>query len=130
MPSKSVASIASRYGGNMLPLKFQPGWKIAIDRARWLEFFVAIHNEESLRPCQLRMLGGKSCSFGVTIFAELYFPLGEGRFVVSCDLSLADTLPSLRDIWSYADWMEQEIFELYGARIGGTSRSRRMFTTP
>lgn len=128
MPSNKVAALAEKHGAKTEALTAQSGWKIILDRSHWHSFFADLQMEDSLRPVQLRMLGGKKCSFGMTVFAELFFPLGEGRLMVSCDLSLADSLPSLRDIWPYADWLEQEIFELYGARILGVSREKRMFT--
>lgn len=127
MPQAKLHALAAEFKGKIEPLQFQKGLRVLLHRDQWRDFFVALHAEESLRAYQLRMLTAKKSNVGAVVFAELCFAPSGDRFVVLCELSLADTLPSLTDVWSYADWMEQEIFEMYGIRVAGVNKEKRMF---
>lgn len=90
----------------------------------------------------LKMLGGFDMLVDLTAVDELEYPDATDRFrVVYCLLNTATgerlivltyvndpnpTLPSAYPLWKGADWMEREVFDMFGIRFTGHPDLRRI----
>ncbi len=90
----------------------------------------------------LKMLGGFDMLVDLTAVDELEYPDATDRFrVVYCLLNMATgerlivltyvndpspSLPSAYPLWKGADWMEREVFDMFGIRFTGHPDLRRI----
>jgi NADH:ubiquinone oxidoreductase subunit C len=126
MSRSHLAQLAGKHNAKMLDASANEAC-LTVDRTHWHQFMASIFNEDALGPCRLRMLTAKKSRFGIMVIADLIFENDGFRFRVNCEVSIADVLPSLRDLWPYADWFEQEMYEFFDVQTDGINREQRLF---
>ena len=128
----AVSLLAEHFGAGSL------GWSQNRDNVR-----VKVGEDRVFEVLKcLKMLGGFDMLVDVTAVDELEYPDATDRFrVVYCLLNMATgerlivltyvndpnpTLPSAYPLWKGADWMEREVFDMFGIRFTGHPDLRRI----
>ncbi len=63
---------------------------------------------------------------GFEVIYQLYALDEARRFRVKTDVTEQDSVPSVVDLWSTANWLEREVFDLFGIRFANHPDLRRI----
>lgn len=126
-----LKSLHDRFGYDITESKFRDNRRIIVPSAK--VYFVL---EFLWRECGFDMLAeltavdyleypGATDRFGL-IYGLLNMSTGE-RLIVKTFVNLPDPeLPSVYPLWRSADWMEREVFDMYGIKFAGHLDLRRI----
>jgi NADH-quinone oxidoreductase subunit C len=65
-----------------------------------------------------------------TIVYQIYAIKDTRKLRVKAELADGDTIETVTDIWSTANWLEREVFDLFGVRFGNHPDLRRILLPP
>ena len=117
-----------------------------IKKARLLDFFTAIKIEEGMEfgfladltayddnpPIEavpdygLGVLKGSGGSHRFVVVYQLFSLQGKDRIRIKLRLNENEDAPSVTGLWKAANWLEREVFDMYGIKFSGHPNLRRI----
>jgi len=125
--SPMVARLKGNYGSGMEPLTYQGQNYMVVDRSLIPEILQVLRNEEQFDYCvDITAVHYPQREKQFDVIWVLYsFPRNE-RIRVKTQIADGATLPSSVPIWPGANWLEREVYDMFGIRFDGHPDMKRI----
>jgi NADH-quinone oxidoreductase subunit C len=125
--SPMVAKFKRQYGSGVEPLTHLGQNYMVVDRSLIPEILQILHNEEQFDYCvDLTAVHYPQRDKQFDVVWVLYsFPRNE-RIRVTTRIADGETLPSSVPIWATTNWLEREVFDMFGIKFDGHPDMKRI----
>jgi NADH-quinone oxidoreductase subunit C len=125
--SPMVAKFKREYGSGIEPLTHLGQNYMVVDRSLIPEILQILHNEEQFDYCvDITAVHYPKREKQFDVVWVLYsFPRNE-RIRVKTLIADGETLPSSVPIWTTANWLEREVFDMFGIKFDGHPDLKRI----
>jgi NADH-quinone oxidoreductase subunit C len=125
--SPMVAKFKRQYGSGVEPLTHLGQNYMLVDRSLIPEILQILHNEEQFDYCvDLTAVHYPQREKQFDVVWVLYsFPRNE-RIRVTTRIADGETLPSSVPIWATTNWLEREVFDMFGIKFDGHPDMKRI----
>jgi NADH-quinone oxidoreductase subunit C len=125
--SPMVAKFKRQYGSGVEPLTHLWQNYMVVDRSLIPEILQILHNEEQFDYCvDLTAVHYPQRDKQFDVVWVLYsFPRNE-RIRVTTRIADGETLPSSVPIWATTNWLEREVFDMFGIKFDGHPDMKRI----
>jgi len=125
--SPMVAKFKREYGSGIEPLTYLGQNYIVVDRSLIPEILQILRNEEQFDYCvDITAVHYPKREKQFDMIWVLYsFPRNE-RIRVKTQIADGETLPSSVPIWATANWLEREVFDMFGIKFDGHPDLKRI----
>jgi NADH-quinone oxidoreductase subunit C len=125
--SPMVAKFKRQYGSGVEPLTHLGQNYMVVDRSLIPEILQILHNEEQFDYCvDLTAVHYPQREKQFDVVWVLYsFPRNE-RIRVTTRIADGETLPSSVPIWATTNWLEREVFDMFGIKFDGHPDMKRI----
>jgi NADH-quinone oxidoreductase subunit C len=125
--SPMVAKFKRQYGSGVEPLTHLGQNYVVVDRSLIPEILQILHNEEQFDYCvDLTAVHYPQREKQFDVVWVLYsFPRNE-RIRVTTRIADGETLPSSVPIWATTNWLEREVFDMFGIKFDGHPDMKRI----
>jgi NADH-quinone oxidoreductase subunit C len=125
--SPMVAKFKRQYGSGVEPLTHLGQNYVVVDRSLIPEILQILHNEEQFDYCvDLTAVHYPQRDKQFDVVWVLYsFPRNE-RIRVTTRIADGETLPSSVPIWATTNWLEREVFDMFGIKFDGHPDMKRI----
>jgi NADH-quinone oxidoreductase subunit C len=125
--SPMVAKFKRQYGSGLEPLTHLGQNYMVVDRSLIPEILQILHNEEQFDYCvDLTAVHYPQREKQFDVVWVLYsFPRNE-RIRVTTRIADGETLPSSVPIWATTNWLEREVFDMFGIKFDGHPDMKRI----
>ena len=122
-----VAKLKSGYGSGIGALSYLGQNYMVVDRTLIPEILQVLHNEEQFDYCvDITAVHYPTREKQFDVVWVLYsFPLNE-RIRVKTQIADGESLPSSVPIWKAANWLEREVFDMFGIKFDGHPDLKRI----
>lgn len=128
-----VSALQNQFGAEIAFSEFRDNRRVAVPAARLFSVLESLKNQHGfnmlvdLTAVDYLESEGATDRFGV-VYCLLNMQSGE-RLIVKTFVNDPDpVLPSVYSLWKGADWMEREVFDMFGIRFDGHPDLRRILT--
>jgi NADH-quinone oxidoreductase subunit C len=126
-----LALLQAKYGTDVIESAFRDNRRIDIPADKLFEVLSGLKSDQGfnmlvdITAVDYLEYEGASDRFGV-VYLLLNVASGE-RLIVRTGVNLPDpVLPSVYSLWRGSDWMEREVFDMFGIRFNGHPDLRRI----
>jgi NADH-quinone oxidoreductase subunit C len=125
--SPLVAKLKRGYGSGIEPLTYLGQNYMVVDRSLIPEIFQVLRNEEQFDYCvDVTAVHYPKREKQFDVVWVLYsFPRNE-RIRVKTQIADGETLPSSVPIWATTNWLEREVFDMFGIKFDGHPDLKRI----
>jgi len=125
--SPMVAKLKGEYGSGIEPLTYLGQNYMVVDRSLIPEILQVLRNEEQFDYCvDITAVHYPKREKQFDVLWVLYsFPRNE-RIRVKTQIADGETLPSSVPIWATANWLEREVFDMFGIKFDGHPDLKRI----
>ncbi|MGD0760907.1 MAG: NADH-quinone oxidoreductase subunit C [Candidatus Sulfotelmatobacter sp.] len=125
--SPMVAKFKRQYGSGVAPLTHLGQNYMVVDRSLIPEILQILHNEEQFDYCvDLTAVHYPQREKQFDVVWVLYsFPRNE-RIRVTTRIADGETLPSSVPIWATTNWLEREVYDMFGIKFDGHPDMKRI----
>ena len=125
--SPLVAKLKREYGSGMEPLTYLGQNYMVVDRSLIPEILQVLRNEEQFDYCvDVTAVHYPKREKQFDVVWVLYsFPRNE-RIRVKTQIADGETLPSSVPIWATTNWLEREVFDMFGIKFDGHPDLKRI----
>jgi NADH-quinone oxidoreductase subunit C len=125
--SPMVAKLKGEYGSGMEPLTYLGQNYMVVDRSLIPEILQILRNEEQFDYCvDITAVHYPKREKQFDVLWVLYsFPRNE-RIRVKTQIADGESLPSSVPIWATANWLEREVFDMFGIKFDGHPDLKRI----
>jgi len=125
--SPMVAKLKGEYGSGLEPLSYLGQNYMVVDRALIPEILQILCNDEQFDYCvDITAVHYPKREKQFDVVWVLYsFPRNE-RIRVKTQIADGDSLPSSVPIWATANWLEREVFDMFGIKFDGHPDLKRI----
>ncbi|MFZ0955779.1 MAG: NADH-quinone oxidoreductase subunit C [Candidatus Sulfotelmatobacter sp.] len=125
--SPMVAKFKQQYGSGVEPLTHLGQNYMVVDRSLISEILQVLHNEEQFDYCvDLTAVHYPQREKQFDVVWVLYsFPRNE-RIRVTTRIADCETLPSSVPIWPTTNWLEREVYDMFGIKFDGHPDMKRI----
>lgn len=126
----SVAALSARFGAAIVRHRVSAGDQtvVWIDRAKSLEIFSWLRDEPSQRYDMMSDVTGVDYGTGtVDVVYQMFSTVHKRALRVRCELpGDSPEIDSVVGLWQSANWLEREVFDLFGVTFRGHPDPRRI----
>jgi NADH-quinone oxidoreductase subunit C len=126
--SPMVAKLKSRYGSGIDPLTHLGQNYMIVDRSLIPELLQVLRNEEEFDYCvditAVHYPKREKKEFDV-VWVLYSFPRNE-RIRVTTQIAEGESLPTSVPIWATTNWLEREVFDMFGIKFDGHPDMKRI----
>ena len=127
----SVAALVERFGAAVLRHVVNAGdqWVVWVDPARSLEILTFLRDDPAQRYDMMSDVTGVDYGGGrpVEVVYQMYSTAHKRALRIRCPLPLdALAIDSVVGLWKSADWLEREVYDLFGVTFRGHPDLRRI----
>jgi NADH-quinone oxidoreductase subunit C len=125
--SPMVAKLKGEYGSGIEPLTYLGQNYMVVDRSLIPEILQVLRNEEQFDYCvDITAVHYPKREKQFDVLWVLYsFPRNE-RIRVKTQIADGESLPSSVPIWATANWLEREVFDMFGIKFDGHPDLKRI----
>jgi NADH-quinone oxidoreductase subunit C len=125
--SPMVAKFKQQYGSGVEPLTHLGQNYMVVDRSLIPEILQVLHNDEQFDYCvDITAVHYPKREKQFDVVWVLYsFPRNE-RIRVTARIADGESLPSSVPIWAAANWLEREVFDMFGIKFDGHPDMKRI----
>jgi NADH-quinone oxidoreductase subunit C len=125
--STMIAKLKGEYGSGIEPLTYLGQNYMVVDRSLIPELLQVLRNEEQFDYCvDITAVHYPKREKQFDVLWVLYsFPRNE-RIRVTTRIADGETLPSSVPIWATANWLEREVFDMFGIKFDGHPDMKRI----
>ncbi|MFZ1141703.1 MAG: NADH-quinone oxidoreductase subunit C [Candidatus Sulfotelmatobacter sp.] len=125
--SPMIAKLKGEYGSGIEPLTHLGQNYMVVDRSLIPEILQVLRNEEQFDYCvDITAVHYPKRERQFDVLWVLYsFPRNE-RIRVKTQIADGDSLPSSVPIWATANWLEREVFDMFGIKFDGHPDLKRI----
>jgi NADH-quinone oxidoreductase subunit C len=125
--SPMIAKLKSAYGSGLEPLTYLGQNYMVVDRSLIPEILQILRNEEQFDYCvDITAVHYPQREKQFEVVWVLYsFPRNE-RIRVKTQILDGESLPSSVPIWAAANWLEREVFDMFGIKFDGHPDMKRI----
>jgi len=125
--SPMIARLKGNYGSGIEPLTYLGQNYMVVDRSLIPELLQVLRNEEQFDYCvDITAVHYPKREKQFDVLWILYsFPRNE-RIRVKTQIADGQTLPSSVPIWATTNWLEREVFDMFGIRFDGHPDMKRI----
>jgi NADH-quinone oxidoreductase subunit C len=125
--SPMVAKLKGKYGSGIEPLTYLGQNYMVVDRSLIPEILQVLRNEEQFDYCvDITAVHYPKREKQFDVLWVLYsFPRNE-RIRVKTQIADGESLPSSVPIWATANWLEREVFDMFGIKFDGHPDLKRI----
>jgi NADH-quinone oxidoreductase subunit C len=125
--SPMIAKLKGEYGSGIDPLTYLGQNYMVVDRSLIPEILQVLRNEEQFDYCvDITAVHYPKREKQFDVLWVLYsFPRNE-RIRVKTQIADGETLPSSVPIWATANWLEREVFDMFGIKFDGHPDLKRI----
>jgi NADH-quinone oxidoreductase subunit C len=125
--SPMVQTLQGKYGSGIEPLTYLGQNYMVVDRSLIPEILQVLRNEEQFDYCvDITAVHYPKREKQFDVVWILYsFPRNE-RIRVKTQITDGATVPSSVPIWATANWLEREVFDMFGIKFGGHPDMKRI----
>ena len=122
-----VAKLKGEYGSGIEPLTYLGQNYMVVDRSLIPEILQVLRNEEQFDYCvDITAVHYPKREKQFDVLWVLYsFPRNE-RIRVKTQIADGESLPSSVPIWATANWLEREVFDMFGIKFDGHPDLKRI----
>src|ERR1035437_5577446 len=125
--SPMIAKLKGEYGSGIDPLTYLGQNYMVVDRSLIPEILQVLRNEEQFDYCvDITAVHYPKREKQFDVLWVLYsYPRNE-RIRVKTQIADGETLPSSVPIWATANWLEREVFDMFGIKFDGHPDLKRI----
>src|SRR5437660_808025 len=125
--SQMVAKLKSAYGSGIEPLTYLGQNYMVVDRSLIPEILQVLRNREQFDYCvDITAVHYPKREKQFDVVWVLYsFPRNE-RIRVRTLIADCETLPGAVPLWTTTNWLEREVFDMFGIKFDGDRKSTRL----
>jgi NADH-quinone oxidoreductase subunit C len=125
--SPMIAKLKGNYGSGIEPLTYLGQNYMVVDRSLIPEILQVLRNEEQFDYCvDITAVHYPKREKQFDVLWILYsFPRNQ-RIRVKTQIADGETLPSSVPIWATTNWLEREVFDMFGIRFDGHPDMKRI----
>jgi len=128
-----LETLQQKFGGSLSESNFRDNRRVDVPATQLFDLLSCLKSEHrfdmlvDMTAVDYLEYEGATDRFGV-VYMLLNVATGE-RLIVRTAVNLPDpALPSVYSLWRGADWMEREVFDMYGVLFEGNTDLRRILT--
>jgi NADH-quinone oxidoreductase subunit C len=122
-----VAKLKGKYGSGLEPLTYLGQNYIVFDRSLIPELLQVLRNEEQFDYCvDITAVHYPKREKQFDVIWVLYSFARNQRIRVKTLIADGETLPSSVPIWPTANWLEREVFDMFGIKFDGHPDMKRI----
>jgi NADH-quinone oxidoreductase subunit C len=125
--SPMIAKLKAKYGTGIEPLTYLAQNYMVVDRSLIPEILQVLRHEEQFDYCvDITAVHYPKREKQFDVLWVLYsFPRNQ-RIRVKTQIADGDTIPSSVPIWATANWLEREVFDMFGIKFDGHPDLKRI----
>jgi NADH-quinone oxidoreductase subunit C len=125
--SPMVAKLKSSYGSGIEPLTYAGQNYMVVDRSLIPEILQVLRNQEQFDFCvDITAIHYLQREKPFDVVWVLYSFARNQRIRVKTQISDGETLPSSVPIWTGANWLEREVYDMFGIKFDGHPDMKRI----
>jgi NADH-quinone oxidoreductase subunit C len=125
--SPMVAKLKSTYGSGIEPLTYLGQNYMVVDRSLIPEILQVLHNEEQFDYCvDITAVHYPKREKQFDILWVLYSFARNERMRVKTQIAEGESIASSVPIWPAANWLEREVFDMFGVKFDGHPDMKRI----
>src|SRR5579863_6519268 len=125
--SPMIAKLRATYGSGMEPLTYAGQNYVTVDRSMIPEILQILRNEEQFDYCvDITAVHYPQREKQFDVVWVLYSFARNERIRVKTQIVDGETLPSSVPIWEGANWLEREVYDMFGIKFDGHPDMRRI----
>src|ERR1700722_18138507 len=125
--SPMIAKLKGNYGSGMEPLTYAGQNYMLVDRSLIPEILQVLRNEEQFDYCvDITALHYPQRERQFDVVWVLYSFARNERIRVKTQIADGESLPSSVPIWAGANWLEREVFDMFGITFDGHPDMKRI----
>jgi NADH-quinone oxidoreductase subunit C len=125
--SPMIAKLKSLYGSGIDPLTYAGQNYMVVDRSLIPEILQVLRNEEQFDYCvDVTAVHYPQREKQFDVIWVLYSFARNQRIRVKTQIADGETLPSSVAVWPAANWLEREVFDMFGIRFDGHPDLKRI----
>jgi NADH-quinone oxidoreductase subunit C len=125
--STLVATLKGKYGSGIEPLTYLGQNYMVVDRSLIPELLQVLRNEEQFDYCvDITAVHYPKREKQFDVLWVLYSFARNERIRVKTQIGDGETIPSSVPIWATANWLEREVFDMFGIKFDGHPDMKRI----
>jgi NADH-quinone oxidoreductase subunit C len=125
--SPMIAKLKGNYGSGMEPLTYAGQNYMVVDRSLIPEILQVLRNEEQFDYCvDITAVHYPAREKQFDVVWVLYSFARNERIRVKTQIADGATLPSSVPVWPGANWLEREVFDMFGIKFDGHPDMKRI----
>jgi NADH-quinone oxidoreductase subunit C len=125
--STMVAKLKGKYGSGIEPLTYLGQNYMVVDRSLIPELLQVLRNEEQFDYCvDITAVHYPKREKQFDVLWVLYSFARNERIRVKTQIGDGETIPSSVPIWATANWLEREVFDMFGIKFDGHPDMKRI----
>jgi NADH-quinone oxidoreductase subunit C len=125
--STMVAKLKGEYGSGIEPLTYLGQNYMVVDRSLIPELLQVLRNEEQFDYCvDITAVHYPKREKQFDVLWVLYSFARNERIRVKTQIGEGETIPSSVPIWATANWLEREVFDMFGIKFDGHPDMKRI----
>jgi NADH-quinone oxidoreductase subunit C len=125
--SPMIATLKGKYGSGVEPLTYLGQNYMLVDRSLIPEILQVLRNEEQFDYCvDITAVHYPNREKQFDVLWVLYSFSRNERIRVKTQIADGETLPSSVPIWATANWLEREVFDMFGIKFDGHPDMKRI----
>lgn len=122
-----IAKLKSHYGSGILPLTYAGQNYMVVDRSLIPELLQILRNEEYFDYCvDVTAVHYPHREKQFDVLWVLYSFARNERIRVTTQIVDGDSVPSCTPIWPGANWLEREVYDMFGIKFDGHPEMKRI----
>jgi len=125
--STLVATLKGKYGSGIEPLTYLGQNYMVVDRSLIPELLQVLRNQEQFDYCvDITAVHYPKREKQFEVLWVLYSFARNERIRVKTQIGEGETIPSSVPIWATANWLEREVFDMFGIKFDGHPDMKRI----
>jgi NADH-quinone oxidoreductase subunit C len=125
--SPMVRTLKGKYGSGIEPLTYLGQNYMVVDRSLIPEILQVLHNEEHFDYCvDITAVHYPAREKQFDVLWILYSFARNERIRVKTQIADGETVPSSVPIWATTNWLEREVFDMFGIKFDGHPDMKRI----